>query len=75
MRVKRMQGEILTKRPEGMDYKAYRVARKEQERQLKNRLRFGFMMWPSKGIFNKEGVKVESRGTLKGRVPALEFVD
>ena len=74
MRVEKIKGEILTKRPEGMDYKTYREARKEQDRMIKNRLRYGFMMWPSKGVLNKEGIKVESRGTLKGRVPELEFV-
>ena len=79
MRVQKMKGEILTKRPEGMDYETYRLARKEQERQLKRRLRFGYMVWPSKGIFgqkDREGkiVPVQNKGTLVGKVPAVEFV-
>lgn len=79
MRVQKMKGEILTKRPEGMDYETYRFARKEQERQLKHRLRFGYMVWPSKGIPMQKGpdgkiMPVQSRGTLVGRVPTIEFV-
>ena len=75
MRVPRVK-EIITARPEGMDYELYRKVRKEQQRRLKYRLR-GFMVWPSKGIFghDREGnvVPVENRGTLVGPVPKLEF--
>lgn len=68
MRVQKMKGEILTKRPEGMDYESYRTARKEQQSMLKKRLRDGFMVWPSKG-------PKQSKGTLVGRVPELIFVE
>lgn len=75
MRVPRVK-DILTARPEGMDYELYRRVRKEQQRRLKYRLR-GFMVWPSKGIFgrDREGnvIPVESRGTLVGPAPAVEF--
>lgn len=76
MRVGKIKGEILTARPEGMDYETYRAARKEQ---LKRRLRFGYMVWPSKGIFGQKDsewkfVPVQDKGTLVGKVPAIEFV-
>lgn len=79
MRVEKIKGEILTARPEGMDYETYRAARKEQQKQLKRRLRFGYMVWPSKGIFGQkdsEGkfIPVQNKGTLVGKVPAIEFV-
>ena len=75
-----MAGEILTARPEGMDYETYRVRRKEQQKQLKDRLRGGFMVWKSKCItlINKDGSKTmkgENWGTLVGKVPSLIFVD
>ena len=38
-----MQGDILTGRPEGMDYETYREKRKEQQKQLKGR-RNGYMV-------------------------------
>lgn len=62
-----------------MDYETYRAARKEQQKQLKRRLRYGYMVWPPKGIFgqkDREGkvVPVQNKGTLTGRVPAVEFV-
>lgn len=60
-KVRRMQGEILTARPEGMDYEVYREKRKEQNAKLKERLRYGFLVW--------------SGGGLVGRVPQLFFVD
>lgn len=80
MIVQKMKGEILTKRPEGMDYETYRFARKKQEQQLKRRLCFGYMVWPSKGIPMQKGpdgkiMPVQSRGTLVGPVPELQFVD
>lgn len=80
MIVKKMRGEILTKRPEGMDYETYREKRKAQQRLLKNRLRFGYMVWPSKGIPMQKGpdgkiLPVQSKGTLVGPVPELQFVD
>lgn len=81
MRIQKIRGEILTKRPEGMDYETYRVARKEQEKQIARRLRFGFMVWPSKGWGGQkdhEGkfIPVQNRGTLVGRrVPGLQFID
>lgn len=79
MIVQKMKGEILTKRPEGMDYETYRFARKEQEQQLKRRLRFGYMVWPSKGIPMQKGpdgkiMPVQNKGTLTGRVPSVEFI-
>lgn len=78
MRVEKFKGEIITARPEGMDYETYRAVRKEQQKRLKGRLR-GFMVWPSKGIFgHKDGegkfIPVQSKGTLVGRVPTIEFV-
>lgn len=79
MRVNRTKGVILTARPEKMDYKTYRAARKDQEKMIKNRLRYGFMVWPSKGIFgvkNRDGniIPVQNKGTLVGPVPRIEFV-
>lgn len=79
MRVEKIKGSIMTARPEGMDYETYRAVRKEQQRQLKRRLRFGYMVWPSKGIFGqKDGegkiIPVQNKGTLVGKVPAVEFV-
>lgn len=38
MRVPRVK-EIITARPEGMDYELYRKVRKEQQKRLKMRLR------------------------------------
>lgn len=62
-KVRRMQGEILTARPEGMDYEVYRQKRKEQQVSLKKRLRGGFVVWNG------------SWGTLVGRVPRIVMVD
>lgn len=62
MIVRKMRGEILTKRPEKMDYETYREARKAQEKQIKQRLRKGYMVWPCE------------KGTLVGSVPELIFV-
>ena len=60
-----------------MSYEDYRVERREQTRSLKSRLK-GFMVWPSKGIFaqdkNGKVIPVQSRGTLVGKAPKLEFV-
>ena len=61
MKVKRF-GEILTKRPEGMKYEVYRMERRSQQQMLKGRVRKGFLVWPSRDV-----------GTLRGKVPALEF--
>lgn len=61
IRVNRTKGVILTARPEKMDYGTYRKARKDQEKMIKNRLRYGFMVWPS------------VKGTLVGKVPAIKF--
>lgn len=79
MKVQKIREQIVTARPDGMDYETYREARKAQEKQLKNRLRYGFMMWPSKGIFgvkNRDGniIPVQNKGTLVGPVPKIEFV-
>ena len=71
-KVRRMQGEILTARPDGMDYETYRQKRKEQQKQLKARLRGGFMVWKSKSI---DPLKGESWGTLVGKVPSIVFVN
>ena len=78
MKVEKTKGVILTARPDGMDYEVYRVARKSQEKMIKNRIRYGFMVWPSKGIFgvkDKDGaiIPVQSKGTLVGKVPAVKF--
>lgn len=69
-KVRRMSGDILTARPEGMDYETYRQKRKEQSAKLKERLK-GFMVWKSKAYM----LRGESWGTLKGKVPALRFED
>ena len=79
-KVRRMQGDILTARPEGMDYETYRQKRRDQQKQLRDRLRGGFMVWKSKclTIVNKDGtktVKGENWGTLVGKVPSIVFVD
>lgn len=76
----RKMGEILTARPDGMDFETYRILRKEQNKRLRFRLRSGFMVWKSKciGITNKDGsvtMNGESWGTLVGPVPKLVFVD
>ena len=70
--VRRIHGDILTARPEGMDYETYRQKRKERQRMLRDRLRGGFMVWKSKSI---DPLKGESWGTLVGRVPAIQFTD
>ena len=62
MKVERIKGSIMTARPEGMDYETYRYARREQEKQIKHRVRGGFLVWDSK-----------KRGTRVGPVPSLEF--
>ena len=62
MVVKKIEGEIMTARPEGMEYEMYRAARKEQNKRLKERLKCGFLVWPRK------------KGTLVGKVPVVEFV-
>ena len=61
-KVNKMKGEILTKRPEGMDYETYREKRKAQEKQIRDRIRKGYMVWPAQ------------KGTLVGRVPELIFI-
>ncbi len=73
MKVKKTKGVILTARPDGMDYETYREARKQQEKMIKNRIRYGFMVWPSKGIFGVKDKPVQSKGTLVGKVPAVKF--
>lgn len=65
MKVEKTKGSILTARPDGMDYETYREARKQQQKMIKNRIRYGFMVWPSKGF--------QGKGTLVGNVPAVEF--
>ena len=66
-----MQGEILTARPEGMDFHVYRSKLRDQKLMLRDRLRYGFMVWKSKSI---DAVNGESWGTLVGPVPRLIFV-
>lgn len=63
MKVNRIRGAILTARPQGMRFEVYKELRKQQETQLKNRLRYGFQVWPSR-----------SMGQLVGKVPAIKFV-
>lgn len=41
IRVNKIKGELLTKRPEKMDYETYRATRKAQEKQIKQRIRRG----------------------------------
>ena len=65
MKVEKTKGSILTARPDGMDYETYREARKQQEKMIKNRIRYGFMVWTSKGF--------QSKGTLVGKVPEVKF--
>lgn len=72
-KVRKIQGEILTARPDGMDYETYRQKRKEQQKLLKDRLRGGFIVWKSKCVGAVKGG--ESWGTLVGKVPSLVFVD
>lgn len=79
IRVNKIKGELLTKRPEKMDYETYRATRKAQEKQIKQRIRRGYMVWPSKGFpgqLDGEGklIQVQSKGTLVGSVPELIFV-
>ena len=71
-KVRKMKGDILTARPDGMSYETYWEKRKEQNKQLRDRLRGGFMVWKSKTI---DPLKGESWGTLVGRVPSIVFVD
>ena len=80
VKVRKIKWDLLTARPEGMDFEEYRAKRKAEQQMIRGRLRNGFMVWPSKGIFgvqDKEGkvIPVENRGTLVGRVPALIFTD
>lgn len=79
VKVRKINWDLLTARPEGMDFEEYREQRKAEQKMIKERTRGGFMVWPSKGIlgYDKEGkvVPVENRGTLVGKVPALVFVD
>ena len=72
-KVRRMTGEILTARPDGMKYEVCREKRKEQQERLKARLKQGFMVWKSKCVGVEKGG--ESWGTLVGRVPAVVFED
>lgn len=71
-RVRRIQGDLLRERPEGMSYEEYREARKEQAKQIRGRLRGGFMVWKSRCAVAGQG---ESWGQLVGRVPAIVFED
>lgn len=71
-------GDILTARPEGMSYQKYREERKVQNRRLRHRRQYGFIVWKSKciAIVNERGEKVpggESWGTLVGPVPTLSI--
>lgn len=52
----------MTARPEGMDYGTYRYARKEQQKQIRRRVRGGFLVWDSRKM-----------GTRVGPVPSLEI--
>lgn len=60
-KVRKIKGEILTGRPDGMDYKTYREKRKEQQEKLKARKR-GFLV-------------CEDGKTIVGKVHELVFVD
>ena len=62
MIVDKIKGSIMTARPEGMDYGTYRYALREQERQIKRRVRGGFLVWDSRKM-----------GTRVGPAPSLEF--
>lgn len=62
MIVDKIKGSIMTARPEGMDYETYRHALREQERQIKRRVRRGFLVWDSRKM-----------GTRVGPAPSLEF--
>lgn len=63
IKVRKIKEDLITARPKGMSYEEYRVERKKQEKLIKNRLRYGFMVWPS-----------QNKGTLVGKVPQMEFV-
>ena len=62
MIVNKIKGSIMTARPEGMDYETYRYARREQDNQIRRRVRGGFLVWDSAKM-----------GTRVGPVPSLEF--
>ena len=66
IKVRKIKEDLITARPKGMSYEEYRVERKRQEKMLKDRLRRGFMVWPSNGY--------QGKGTLVGKVPQMEFV-
>ncbi len=66
IKVRKIREDLITARPKGMSYEEYRVERKKQERMLKNRLRYGHMVWPSNGY--------QGKGTLVGKVPQMIFV-
>lgn len=79
MKVRKIDWDILTARPEGMDFEEYKARRKAEEKMIKERLSKGFMMWPSKGIFgvkDKEGkiIPVQSKGTFIGKITEIEFI-
>lgn len=79
IKVRKIKEDLITARPKGMSYEEYRVERKRQEKMLKDRLRRGFMVWPSAGIpglKNRFGdiIPVQNKGTLVGKVPQMEFV-
>lgn len=79
IKVRKLREDLITARPKGMSYEKYRVERKNQERMLKNRLRYGYMVWPSAGIpglKNRFGdvIPVQNKGTLVGKVPQMIFV-
>lgn len=79
IKVRKLREDLITARPKGMGYEKYRVERKKQERMLKDRLRYGYMVWPSKGIAgveNRNGqiIPVQNKGTLVGKVPQMIFV-
>ena len=71
-------GEILTARPDGMEFGEYKKLMREQRKRLKRRLG-GVFVWKSKfigmGVQKETGFKGESWGTaLAERVPEVRII-
>lgn len=64
--------EILTARPVGMDYATYRTERKNQQRQIKRRLKHGVLAYLAVQVITDPITKIRSVRTYP---PAIKHFD
>lgn len=52
---------VITSRPEGMTQEEYRALRREADRKLKLRLRYGTIIYVASGLFSENGIDMIRR--------------